>query len=614
MKKILLALCVLIAVSFTVRAQTTGGPDAYGYIWRTNLDPQGPAYNWVEIDGLTETIEVVGLTDDNVIPGGGFINLNVPFHFYWYDVSGFRVGSNGYLTFSTNTNLASSTSCNGFCAIPTPGGGDDYIGALVSDLLFSGTAARCYYLISTDSLIVTFDSVPFWDAAGPVGYNTFQIILDYTDSSIVFNYKDQNGLAGGTNFMSIGIENNSGTVGLQYLYNVYPPAGSAVKFYPPATTTLQINDASTVYNDNPDNGAVFISKNGDPFVMTTEVANTGNQPLAAFNVLSQVRNSANLQIVADTFSAGPLTPGQTQFITQTNTFVAPAAGQYTFRTDTQLPADATPSNNRKDVELEVIDTTLASIELQYEYSNTNASTVSWTGGDGGVAVYMKPSFTPYIITDVKEFVTSDANSVGYHMMVYDDDGLNGAPGTLLDSVYVPPATFTLGAWTTTPLNTPIMKTSGGFYVLWYMGGDGVSLGTQNLPPISNRTYEVLVNSSASSFAVYRERQTEEVMLRALISQVVGIEDQSEMAAMFSNIYPNPTAGQDVHFNFDLSAAASQEFTVDIFDLHGRMIRSDSFDAEKGTVTIPVMKMQEGIYVCRIHSNGSDMTRRFTIIH
>ena len=105
MKKQVLSIMALLAMSFSLKAQTTGGPDAYGYIWRNELDASGPVYNWVEIDGLPNTVEVIDLSDDDV--SGQIIALPNPFHYYWYDVSNVYIGSNGYLTFNSNTAIAS---------------------------------------------------------------------------------------------------------------------------------------------------------------------------------------------------------------------------------------------------------------------------------------------------------------------------------------------------------------------------------------------------------------------------------------------------------------------------------------------------------------------------
>jgi hypothetical protein len=620
MRKKLLFLVALAAGFGSLHAQTSGGPDNFGYVWRNSLDANGPAYNWVEIDGLPETVEVTGLTDDNVI---GPIALPVPFHYYWYDVNNFYVGSNGYIAFQ-NANIASGT--NGFPVIPTPDTKNDIVAAFMTDLLYTTPTTppglppnpgRCYYYISPahDSLIVTYDSVPFWDnAAGYLGVNTFQIILNYSDSSIVMNYKEQVGAsAGAVGWISTGIENNSGNIGLQNLYEVYPAAGTAVKYYYPQVITLAINDASTIYNDNTGNGAVFLSKDGAPYTMVTEVQNTGNQPLPSFNVSSQIRRvSNNALIVGDTAATSALNPGQSEVVTQQSTFNPTVAGAFLFRTDTQLAGDLTPSNNRKEIEVEVIDTAQLTIEMEYENATVNTGTVSWTGGDGGSAVYMKPPYAPYTISAVKAFVAADANNFGYYMMVFADDGANGAPGTLLDSQFVAPGTFTIGTYTTTTLTTPLVRPGGGFYLLWYMGGDGVALGTVITPPISNQTYEVLVGATAANFAAYRERQTEDLMLRAVLAGTVNVQE-TKSNLMFGNLYPNPASTDNVYLDYDLKNSNTNEFNINIYDAEGRLLSSQLMNGTNGTLSIDARNLNSGFYMCKINIGNETISRNFSIV-
>ena len=98
-KKLKLFLCLAAGtfVAGGLQAQTTGGPDTYGYIWRDSNDPNGPAYSWVDVPTLAGATMVTGLADDNI---RGPYAVGFPFHFYWYDVTTFRIGSNGYLAFA----------------------------------------------------------------------------------------------------------------------------------------------------------------------------------------------------------------------------------------------------------------------------------------------------------------------------------------------------------------------------------------------------------------------------------------------------------------------------------------------------------------------------------
>ncbi len=123
-------------------AQTSGGPDTYGYIWRDSNDPNGPAYNWVDIVNAPGAVQVSGLADDNI---KGPFPVGFAFHYYWYDVTTFRVGSNGYMGFSA-TPVA-----HPFPTIPLPSGIQNYMPAMGSDLTFTDAAGaalpgvECWY-------------------------------------------------------------------------------------------------------------------------------------------------------------------------------------------------------------------------------------------------------------------------------------------------------------------------------------------------------------------------------------------------------------------------------------------------------------------------------------
>ncbi|MBK7854776.1 MAG: hypothetical protein IPJ79_07580 [Bacteroidetes bacterium] len=98
MKK-LFTLLLMAACIQNATAQTSGGPDAYGYIWRNSNDPLGQGYNWIELDSMPTAVTVTGLADDNI--RGPFF-MQAPFTYYWYQPASFWIGSNGYIGFSSS--------------------------------------------------------------------------------------------------------------------------------------------------------------------------------------------------------------------------------------------------------------------------------------------------------------------------------------------------------------------------------------------------------------------------------------------------------------------------------------------------------------------------------
>src|SRR4026209_308856 len=141
-------LFVLLIFSANIFAGT-GGPDVYGYTWKDSDEPDGPVYNWIDITAFNNATEVKLLGDDN---SRGPFEMNFNFHYYWYDVNQFWVGSNGYILFQDGK-IASP-----FYDVPNAPLPNDVLGACVNDLTFlnANNPGQCWYYLNTalDTLIV----------------------------------------------------------------------------------------------------------------------------------------------------------------------------------------------------------------------------------------------------------------------------------------------------------------------------------------------------------------------------------------------------------------------------------------------------------------------------
>ncbi len=613
MKKLLL-LIVFLGCITGLQAQTSGGPDNYGYIWRDSNDPNGPAFNWIDIINDPATVPIIGLSDDNAV--GPFL-LPSPFPYYWYHVTDFKVGSNGYLSFDN------ATFAHPFPIIPLANNSNNMLACMMTDLNFDnqgvaeGNPAKCYMWVSPnqDSVIVTYDSVPFWTNVFPTydGVNTFQIIFDYNDSSITYQYLNQVGIVGGgvtLNIMTIGIENVSGTDGLQHSHDVYPPTNYAIKFYAPSSTTQQISDASTTYNNNPTTSAVFLSRNlAGSYGLTTEIKNEGNVTLNPFTVNVKVMNSSGLNQLNTNLTSDTLQAGQTQVIISPNNFLPMVTGTYRFVTTTNAAGDIVASNNAKTLEIVVVDTTLSTIQLSYDDNTANGAGISWNGGTGGCANHFIPPFYPCNLTSVDAYILSDPNLVGYTMFVYLDDGLNGSPGTLIDSIPMPGGSFTPASYVTSFLPTPTQIDSNGFYVLWDMRGAGVTLGTNINVPYCNRGWEVL----GGTWSPYRNSETEDLMIRATIERTgVGIEENA-LNQQLGNFYPNP-ANSIATINIDSRLLNDGNLQISLFDLEGRAIEGRILSNGSNQLTLETDKLSQGLYTVRFTNGSTVAARKISVVH
>ena len=504
---------ILLALPFFLFSQTSGGPDGYGYTWVDSDDPLGPVYNWVDIELPINLVS--GLGDDNII--GSFPIEN--FKFYWYNIAYLSIGSNGFISFSNPQNIASP-----FPVIPTAIGANDFIAPLLSDLTFAGNnnPGECYFdSHSMDSTVISFVNVPFWQAANPqfIGSNTFQIILCHIDSTIIFQYKAMSGITN-SNDISIGIESVAGSIGLQHSQDTYPQSLYSVRFNPPTISNASpISDIATSWNDNNENKGIFLSNTGNSHSLISNVTNVGNQNTTSINVISNITPLFGVPVVNNSASINSLYMGQDTTILFPISFSPSTVGTYKFSSTATLAGDINLTNNSIEQEIVVLDTTQSSINLCYanNLTSTTLTGINWAGGNGGIAVYFEPSFYPAKLTSTNFGIELIGSS--FAAMIFDDNGPNGSPGTLIDSVFVD-SNLIVSGWNNISLNLPYTINDGGVYVLWYMDGNNISLSRENATPISRQSYEVL----GGFWATYREYQTEDFFISIDVEKIPFSED------------------------------------------------------------------------------------------
>jgi len=541
-------------------SQTSGGPDGYGYTWVDSNDPNGPIYSWIDIEILDNL--VTGLGDDNIIgsfPIGSF-------NYYWYTVSGLSIGSNGYISFSNPQNIASP-----FPIIPTASGADDFIAPFLCDLTFTGTnnPAKCYIANhNMDSTIISYVDVPFWQQANPqyTGSNTFQIILCHTDSTIIFQYKSMSGITNG-NDITIGIESVAGSIGLQHSQDTYPPFPYSIKFTPPSISNASpITDIAASWNDNYDNKGLFLSGQGDNYIMKTNVENVGNQNVGSFALTSNITPYLGSSIITNNVSINTLASGQDTTIVFSTSFSPSTAGTYTFSSQTTgVIGDLNPTNNTAAQEIVVLDTTQNAINLCYakNITSTTLTGINWAGGNGGIGVYFEPSFYPAKL--ISSNFGIDLTGSSFTAKIYDDDGVNSEAGTLIDSVFIDSLSIVNG-WNNVPLSSPYIINDGGVYVLWYMNGNNISLARENTAPISRQTYEVL----SGFWSTYRDYQTEDFFVSIDIEKMPFSEDigvnsilsvsNGIIQVQIFNSGVNDVNGFNVAYSVDGSTPVSENIT------------------------------------------------------
>jgi hypothetical protein len=529
-----------IVISLSLSAQSSGGPDLYGYTWKTqaNSSAGAPTYNWIDITQSGTVVQ--GLNDDNVV---GPLNIGFDFPFYWTAYNAIYVGSNGYISFG---NINISSTAIGFPTFPTTDGLNNVIAPLLCDLSFAssqfGTAnpGRVYlYSNNLDTAIISYVNAPFWDTNvnGYSGSNTFQIILSKVDSSVTFQYQNQTGIYNSAynfsqNPVVVGIENVNETIGLTPYNDSLVTGNTAIKFDYPSSTSFIATDVGPAWAAVTDGKAFFYPINRGPYRGTAEIANVGNigindtitVDLTILDAIAFPRHSDVAKIPAIGLGGSINVPFNAGY--QPN-----VQGNYTYRVVTSLTGDINARNDTLDVELAAVDTSGRSTTLTYwNGSALPGARISWnTGGaDDGIGVYYKPPFYPVEITEIEAFVDVQGTQVGtnsFGIKVFADDGPPGQ-GTPLDSAFVSVSQVRDNAWNNLTFSDPIRIDSGGVYVGWYMTGTTVALGMETSLPISRRTYEVL----NGAWADYRSNLLQDAMIQVKVDKACNVGIPLELGA------------------------------------------------------------------------------------
>jgi len=540
-----------------------GGPDQYGYIWKDSAEPTGPVYSWIDI--TTDGTLVTGLGDDNVV-GPLVMTGNMPY--YWYTVKNVWIGSNGYVAFNPG-NIAAN-----FPTLPASGGTNDYVAAYMADFTFGGVGnpAQCYTYDTPQQLVISWINVPFFSAVSPgyTGSNTFQLILNKADSTITMQYQGCSG-TNGSNGPVVGIESVTGDIGLARSQALLPSANYAVRFYNPANPLLEVTDASVVWVGEENTGGAAISV-GDNMPMYTRIQNTGNQEYSGASVISSVISPSGVTLVTETLPLPTMAAGSTVDPAFTQIFTPTVPGTYEHVvTVTGIPDEYSTSNNTMTREVDVYDPTASVNLVDWTGDLDDGLGLGWNGGDGGVGAYILPPSYPCQITGTTIRIASNTGGSAFTMKIYDDDGVDGGPGTLLDSAFISGTDAAAGDHLY-PLGTPIQVTSGGYYVQWYMQGTFVNIAVDIVPPFSLRSYEMLGNVWANFR--YRDIEDPHIGLQIAlppfvdmgVSGIIGVTDgqtisaATPVSALIQNYGNTPVNNVPAHYQFNDGLVISQTYS------------------------------------------------------
>ncbi len=218
-----------------------GGPDTFGYEWIDSDESNGPVYVWNDISTTGTLVSAWTPTgtynakDEGI---AGPFSLGFNFKFYGNTKTQVYVSSNGMILFGTVAqNIFTNASIPGN-AVP-----NEYIAPFWDDL--DGTSqGTVHYKQDGNKFIIQFTN---WQKYSATGLLTFQIVL-YSNGKIMIYY---NNMAATLTSATVGIENGTGTDGLQVAYNsVYVKNNLALQFAAEPEWLVGNSISGTLYNGN----------------------------------------------------------------------------------------------------------------------------------------------------------------------------------------------------------------------------------------------------------------------------------------------------------------------------------------------------------------------------
>jgi len=201
MKKTVIALfLVLILLSLPLFART-GGPDSFGYRFIDSDEPGGPTFEWLDIEA-TGTAGPSG--DDSY----RVISLPSAFEYYGDFYTQVTISTNGWVALGSWS--TSSLSCD---TIPSTSIPQSKIGLCHMDM-HTGTGSIKYKDMGDGRFVISYIGVRDYTGSGEQFW--MQVVFDYSRKSIRLNYQHVESPTSTYREGFVGIENETGTVGLCY--------------------------------------------------------------------------------------------------------------------------------------------------------------------------------------------------------------------------------------------------------------------------------------------------------------------------------------------------------------------------------------------------------------
>jgi hypothetical protein len=529
------------------------GPDAGGYRAIDSDTVGGASFQWIDIAGTGTPVQLGD--DDNQGP----FALGFTFDFYGTEYDSVRICSNGWLSFLSNSHqyhhyhLPDSRVPNALVAAlwadldPSAGG---------SVLYLSDTALRRF--------IVTWSDVPFHGSSDSC---TFQVILDSSGTVLCQYRRLPLSVPAGIDSCSVGIENGTGLVGLEYLFDG-APAGNALHDSQAVRFFRVQRDVCPVAVQRPLEQVLAL----DSIVPLVQVWNSGRSP-AAFSVTLRISDGYEQRV--DVSDLASLADTVVRFPTW-----APVNDTYQLEFFTDLAEDEFPGNDTIRVQ------TSASFLGELRYDDGAPDTwflkVGPPSQDWAALVCFSPPYAEYRLLSARIFV---GDTMPFRRVLVCPDS-SGAPR--LSRPYLvresaaatePQSWLELGADTLISTGSPIWLVA-----FWPGRVSGPRIGEDRTGVLDRHSY---FGTPSVRWIPYPYG---DLMMRLRIDGRTGISEREPSSIRPLRFGPNP-------FSRQVAFSGPDRFSIQVFATDGTRVAE--LAARHGTAAWSPVKNPRGVYFAKI---------------
>jgi len=396
-------------------------------------------------------------------------------------------------------------------------------------------------------------------------------------------YGEQHGhYEAGAGSYVIGMEDVSGTVGLQYCRDGMPYGNVfhdslAIRFYAIPDPTFEFYDLG-VQSALTEGSVAPVYFTGDEVVLTAEYKNNGTHTQYDIETRVIVRDPEGTELWRDTIFIASLEPQATEWLEYSPSLAPAMTGEYAIEFRLYV-SDRVVNNNRKVGELRIVDFGGVGTETLLLWDDTTLeSCSSWQGDSGG---YGNEFEAPQPFKIKKAYIPIQGVAGGSAgdliVWVFGDDGY-GNPGDIIggDTIYIP--WYQYFQWIEVDLSNQNLVVDG--TKVWVAGIHATETtfafchDATYTSPRSNRGYEY-----TGMLATDRNRETQDVAIRMLVEWV-----GAEVSMSCETLSPTFCRGKNFYFAVTYNNATQSPINT-VVSLRGY----GGFDCDPGNVLITIPK-------------------------